>query len=132
MTAFADTSALYAILDADDAAHEPAGRFWRHAVESGAPLVTTNYVLVETQALLQRRLGLEAARVFAVDMMPIIEVHWVDENLHANGLTALLTANRRDLSLVDCVSFQLMRLLGVMQAFAFDSDFTTQGFECVP
>ena len=35
---------------------------------------------------------------------------------------------RRDVSLVDWTSFELMRELGVVQAFAFDDDFASQGF----
>ncbi len=43
-------------------------------------------------------------------------------------MSALLTAGRRDLSLVDCVSFDSMRRQGVPDAFAFDQDFVEQGF----
>ena len=132
MTTFADTSALYAVLDADDGSHQQAGLFWTGSVLAGAEMITTNYVIVETQALLQRRIGVAAARAFASDMMPIVQIHWVDEELHAAALTALLIANRRELSLVDCVSFELMRRLGIRQAFAFDRDFTEQGFDCIP
>ena len=44
-------------------------------------------------------------------------------------MTALLTANRRQLRLVDCVSFLGMRQLNLKTAFAFDRDFNEQGFE---
>jgi len=132
VTTFADTSALYAVLDADDGSHQQAGLFWTGSVLAGAEMITTNYVIVETQALLQRRIGVAAARAFASDMMPIVQIHWVDEELHAAALTALLIANRRELRLVDCVSFELMRRLGIRQAFAFDRDFTEQGFDCIP
>jgi len=55
-------------------------------------------------------------------------------NLHAiaaygAGVAALLTAGRRQLSLVDCVSFLTMRRLNLKMAFAFDRHFTEQGFE---
>ena len=36
---------------------------------------------------------------------------------------------RRGLSLVDCMSFIVMRKLEVRQAFAFDADFEREGFE---
>ncbi|MDP2857839.1 MAG: VapC toxin family PIN domain ribonuclease, partial [Bacillota bacterium] len=45
---------------------------------------------------------------------------------------ALLTAGRRNLSLVDCVSFDVMRRLGMEKAFAFDAHFAEQGFQCMP
>jgi predicted nucleic acid-binding protein len=46
--------------------------------------------------------------------------------------SALLTANRRQLSLVDCVSFEMMRRLGIKTAFTYDRHFSEQGFECLP
>ena len=48
------------------------------------------------------------------------------------GLAALLTANRRHLSLVDCVSFEVMRRRNLTHALALDGDFSTQGFITIP
>ena len=55
MTVFVDTSAFYAVLDRDDANHAAAEEAWRALLGEPATLLTTNYVLVETAALLQRR-----------------------------------------------------------------------------
>ncbi len=126
---FVDTSALLAVLDADDRNHPRAKEAWARLLEEDAPAVTTNYVLVETFALVQRRLGLEAVRVLAEDVLPVLAVLWVDEETHRRGLSALLTAGWRELSLVDCVSFEAMRQLGLETAFAFDRHFAEQGFE---
>lgn len=131
MTAFIDTSAFFAILDGDDHNHAAAGRIWKTLLEQSTVLVCSNYILIECFALLQRRLGLEAARVFQSDVVGVLQVRWVDEELHAAGVAALLTAGRRQLSLVDCVSFELMRRLGLTTAFAFDQDFADQGFSCL-
>ena len=131
MPVFVDTSAFYAVLDASDAHHSAAGRIWRGLVEHRSDMVSSNYVLVESFALLQRHLGHEAARAFQTDMLPVVDVQWVDESMHAAGVAALLTAARRQLSLVDCVSFELMRRSGLREAFAFDADFGEQGFTCL-
>jgi predicted nucleic acid-binding protein len=48
------------------------------------------------------------------------------------GLAAMLTANRKELSLVDCVSFEVMRRRDVTRAFALDTDFASQGFLVTP
>jgi predicted nucleic acid-binding protein len=128
---FIDTSAFFAILDADDDNHAAAGRIWKTLIEESAELVCSNYVLIECFAVLQRRVGLAAARVFQSDVVGVVQVRWVDEALHAAGVAALLTAGRRQLSLVDCVSFELMRRLGLRTAFAFDQDFADQGFTCL-
>jgi len=57
---------------------------------------TTNYVLVETLALAQARLGLDAVRALDTDVVPVLQVVWVDDALHRAALTALVTAQRRD------------------------------------
>ena len=100
----------------------------RHA--SG--LHTTSYVLVETMALRQRRTGREGLRTFVADMLPVVQVIWVDEGIHRSAQHALLVASRRDLSLVDCVSFEVMRQRGIRKAFAFDTHFAEQGFDVTP
>jgi len=48
------------------------------------------------------------------------------------GVSALLTSGREQLSLVDCVTFELMRQLGIRTAFTFDRHFEEQGFTCLP
>lgn len=132
MTIFVDTSAFYATLDADDAQHQPARLTWVTLLNESTDLVCSNYVIVETTALVQNRLGIEAVRAFQEDMLPVVRVEWVDEQAHRAGVTALITAGRRHLSLVDCVSFDLMRRLGIRQVFAFDPHFAEQGFELIP
>lgn len=130
MSVFVDTSALLALLDRDEANHETAAAIWTRLVLEER-FVSTSYVLVETYALVQRRLGLDAVRTFTADFVPLIDVDWVGADVHAAAVSALLVAARRDLSLVDCVSFESMRRRDVRRVFAFDDDFGRQGFEVV-
>ena len=132
MRVFVDTSALYAVLDADDDHHAAAASEWRRLLGGSSVLVTSNYVLLETTALLQHRIGLEAVRILHHDVCPVLEVEWVDETVHQTGMSSLLIAGRRRLSLVDCTSFALMGKLGIRQAFSFDAHFAEQGFRCLP
>ncbi len=132
MTVFVDTSALVALLDASEARHAACARAWKDLLREDASLVTSSYVMVETYALAQRRLGRDAIRVLTADFVPLITVDWVDEFVHGAGLAALLTTNRRDLSLVDCVSFEVMRRRDITRALALDPDFKSQGFSVAP
>lgn len=132
MTVFVDTSAFYAILDRDDSNHGAAREAWERLLRGAAALLTSNYVLLETSALVQHRLGVAALRAFHQDAAPILRVEWITESQHRAGVEALLTAGRKRLSLVDCVSFQLMRENGVREAFCFDKHFREQGFATIP
>lgn len=129
---FIDTSAIYARLDADDQYHHQAVQVWADALRDNEPLVTTNYVVLETVSLLQRRLGMAALRAFVADALAVLDVEWVTMETHRAAFAALLAANRRALSLVDCVSFEVMRQLGLTVAFTFDADFAAYGFDCQP
>ena len=105
-------------MDADDSNHSKARSLWEKILsDSGAVLFTSNYVIVETIALIQHRLGLEAVKVFNDDILPVVEVMWVDEETHMRALSSVLTARRRSLSLVDCVSFEVMRKAWIKRAF---------------
>ncbi len=132
MDIFVDTSAFYALMDADDLNHESAKAAWSEWLYQPARFVCSNYVLLESIALIQRRLGMEAVRRFQEDIVPICQVHWVTPGLHAAALSTLLAADRRRLSLVDCSSFEIMRRLGLHDVFAFDRHFAEQGFTRLP
>jgi predicted nucleic acid-binding protein len=132
MSVFADTSAFFAVLDADDGNHDAARPVWEDLLTKEEVLICSNYVLVETLALVQSRLGIPAVRTFQEDIMPVLNVEWVDETIHQVGIASVLAAARRGLSLVDCVSFEIMRRLGIKTAFVFDRHFEEQGFECLP
>lgn len=132
MTVFVDTSALYAVINRQETSHRPAVEAWRHLLNEGSLLTTTNYVVLETIALLQHRLGLEAVRDFQEDIAPLLHIAWIDEARHWSGTNAVLAAGRRKLSLVDCISFRMMRDRGVRTVFCFDDHFREQGFDVVP
>lgn len=131
MTVFVDTSALYALFDRDDDSHAASAAEWERLVKGDAALVTSGFVLVETLALLQHRIGLDAVRAFQEDVYPLLRIEWVSETDFEAGAAGVLSAQRRELSLVDCVSFVLMRRLGIRRVFAFDQHFAEQGFECL-
>ena len=128
---YVDTAALLAIVDTKDTHHETAKEFWEKQVLI-ADFRANNYVTVELIALIQNRLGLEAVRVLVDRLLPVIEIDWLDAGQHETAVHNLLTANRRNLSLVDCASFETMRRLGIKTVFTFDEHFREQGFDVVP
>ena len=126
MRVFVDTSALIAILDEDDARYREASATFRSLVGT-AELVTHNYVHVEVLAVATRRLGDEAVRKLVDSLFPVMTTIWVNEVVHRAALAARQTG-RGMVSLVDMVSFAVMRDQGIDVAFAFDADFELHGF----
>ncbi len=132
MNIFIDTSAFYAIIDADDQFHEKARDEWVNMLNESVGLICSNYVLLETIALLQNRINMDAVRCFHDDIIPVIRIEWVDSAIHQSGVTALIAASRRELSLTDCISFALMRNIGLHSVFTFDKHYKEQGFKVLP
>lgn len=132
MRIFVDTSALLAVIDRDDLFHPPAFRFWEEQLSGPTVFLTSNYVVLETTALIQNRFGIAAVSLLHEEILPVIRQEWVDPVLHQRAVAALLAARRRDVSLVDYASFELMRSLGIRAAFTFDRHFAEQGFEILP
>jgi predicted nucleic acid-binding protein len=123
---FIDTSAIYALASRSDPNHSKAKAKFSAIIESNVPLLTHNYVLVETLALLQRRLGLESAIRFESENR-WFEIVWVTADVHAEA-TRRWNLGTRGVSFVDHVSFLVMQLRRVTTAFAFDDDFRDAGF----
>ena len=128
MSVFVDTSALLALLDRDDPQHARVRDAWRSGFEDAEGFFTTNYVVLESCAVAQRRFGMNAVRDVLDEIVPLLHVEWIDETDHAVGATALIAAGRRQLSLVDCVSFAVMRRLRIRCCLATDPHFAEQGF----
>ncbi len=124
---FLDTSAAYAIADSADPNHDHASDWIRSVLQRHETVLTHNYAVIESVALIQRRLGLQAALVF-IRGTGLLRVHWVTRDEHQMAVDLLEQRDKLTLSLVDCVSFVVMRALNVSAALAYDSDFEREGF----
>lgn len=132
MVTFVDTSGVYAFLAADDDDHQASVDRFRRLVADVEPLTTHSYVVVESTALVQRRLGFAAVTVLQDVIWPQVEIVWVDQALHGRAAEANRAASRRNVSLVDWTSFLVMRDRDIRDAWAFDQDFVEQGFRIDP
>lgn len=132
MNVFIDTSALFPLIEATDADHHRAKSTWIELTRRQDILVTSNYVLLEASALIQRRHGLRAAFDLFENFAPALDVHWIGAEIHAAAVAKWTSANRTKLSLVDCSSFELMRVKQISHAFAFDRHFNEEGFKVLP
>lgn len=129
MSAFVDTSVLYAALAEDDVDHALAVELLERTAETDE-LLTHNYIHVEAEALIRRRLGASAATTLVERVLPALRTIWVDEAIHASALETVRSGGRTT-SFVDEVSFLVMRAWGVRRALTFDRDFERAGFSLV-
>ena len=128
MNAFVDTSGLFALLVHNDAMHSQARESFAYFARQKARLYTSSFVLVETTALLQRRVGLESVRDFHLKILSLLEIIWVNTDWYAKAVQRLFVQGKKELSLVDCLSFEIMESHKISMAFAFDEHFEKAGF----
>ena len=128
MIVFVDTSGIFAYLVQDDYMHVRAKAVFQSFAENNTQLLTSSYVLVETTALLQRRIGGDAVIDFLNKIQPLLDVIWVDEYWHTKAINRLITLNQKKVSLVDCLSFVIMDAREIGTAFSFDNHFEKNGF----
>jgi predicted nucleic acid-binding protein len=132
---FLDTSAWVAAANPRDRFHVPAARWYRSALAAGQVFLTTNLVLAETYVMLCRRIG-DAVALDLLDRLrsdPSHEIVWSTPDLEREAVDRWLRPRLgQRISLVDAVSFEVMRREGIRTAFAFDGHFEAAGFERVP
>lgn len=128
---FVDTGAWYALMNREDARHGDASHFL--AALSG-PLLTTNYIAVETINLLNARVGHSAALRFMVEVHSsrILTMHHIGAREHEEAQLYFKKHADEEWSLTDCSSFVIMNALGLHEAFTFDKHFSQAGFSRVP
>jgi predicted nucleic acid-binding protein len=128
---FIDTGGFAALYNQRDDKHEQAKTVWNRIREERPQLFTSNDVVSETITLLRNRSGFKEAVEFgnALFSTALVRVLHVTNTDQANAWTLFKKYDDHHLSFVDCTSFALMRDHHISQAFAFDADFSTFGFE---
>lgn len=128
MNVFVDTAGLFALLVRSDYMHVRAKENFAYFAENRVQLLTSSFVLVETIALLQSRIGLPPVHDLHSRILPLLEIIWVDSQWYGRATQRLLTQTERSISLVDCLSFEIMETRDIAVAFTFDRHFEENGF----
>ena len=127
---FIDTSFFKALIDINDDFHLQAVGVWKGIIKDKRPLITSNFILDETFTLVRVRNGLAAALEFkdklaeGLRRIKLIRIMIQDE---AKAWDWFVN-NWSDLSFTDCVSFAVMKRLGINTVAAFDKHFARAGF----
>jgi uncharacterized protein len=116
-----DSSAILALLDADDADHRRAVTVAGQIASERRPSFITNYVEVEAHALLLRKVGRTLAREWLLaGGLPVIRA-LPEEEERAREIVA--RHSDKDWSLCDAISFAVLDVRGIRRAFTFDRHF---------
>ena len=126
-----DTSALYAIHSDSDLFHRRATAVLEQLADTDPEMWVTSYTLVETVALLHRRLGFEVVSVFSKWCESNIQVRWIDSRMHADAWERFMAAQGRGLSFVDWTTAVASREM-VAPVFTFDGGFANEALPVVP
>lgn len=133
---FVDTSGWADPILRNTPDHERMAALYADVLASGRPLVTTNYVLSELAALLTTRARAPRANILAylrdIRTDPHVHVVHVDRGLDEQAWDLLDQMLDKEWSLVDAVSFVVMRRFGITEALTTDHHSSQAGFMHLP
>ena len=131
---FVDTAGWMACADASDPSHAAAGEARDTALEQGALLVTTDYVMDETLTLIRMRLGLPAAKAWLdqIEGSSRLRWEWIGMERAEKARKAFFRFRDKSYSFTDCTSLVVMQELRLKQVLTTDRHFRQMGFQMLP
>ena len=129
---FIDSSAFVSLVVEKDSFHIRAIQWWEY--NKGKELVTSNFVVAETLGWIRHRVGkIQAVTLgtflFSTKGLMIEQVSLFDQQ---DAWKLFQETDGRGISMIDCMSFVLMKRFKIKEVFTFDQDFHTIGFKVLP
>jgi uncharacterized protein len=128
-SAFLDTAGLLALWDTDDQWHAAADTVFSELCRGKIRLLTTSFVLLECANAAARRPFRQAVARLRERMETTTMLIFPTEQDWRQAWTEYASSATGQPGVVDCVSFAVMRRLGIRQAFTNDRHFHEAGFE---
>jgi predicted nucleic acid-binding protein len=128
---FVDTSALFFFFDEKAPQREKIMRAFETALAKGFQLVTTDYILDELFTIVRCREKLpvtDILRFFDNVNISDIKVLGITQELFQESLFMMGKFSDQYLSFTDCVSFTVMKEIGIKDFIGMDKHFETAGF----
>jgi uncharacterized protein len=126
---FLDTVGLLALWDSGDQWHSAAETAFADLGRTKALLTTTSFVLLECANAAARRTFRQAVERLRARMESGKVLVFPSDEDWRQAWTAYRQGDHGQPGVVDCVSFAVMRRLGIRQAFTNDRHFQEAGFE---
>lgn len=123
---FIDTGAFLALEDESDEHHGEALQFRDEILLKGNyEMITTSYILDETLTLIRTRLGIRASIDFSkkIRKSKVVRIVPISREIEEETLDLFEKYDDKDFSFTDCVSFVIMREMGIEEVFGFDRHF---------
>lgn len=129
---FIDTSAFFPLVNDRDRGHRLARTIHARVIAERRRVITSNFVLAETHALLlnriDRRIALRTVQRILAGTTTVVRVGVEDED---RALDILTRYTDKDFSYTNATSFAVMERLGIGTAFTFDHHFGQYGFQAL-
>ena len=128
---FVDTAGWACIADKREDFHAPASAIYRESGRQKRLLITTNWIITETVALLSSRRLPRLQLIGFIETIktaPLIEIVHITPELDEAAWQLLQDRPDKEWSLVDCASFVLMQKRGLREVLTTDHHFDQAGF----
>lgn len=127
---FVDTGIWYAANVEEEPEHKEADALLLAPKER---LVTTDYVIDELLTLLAARRNRPLAKVLGQLLFSeaVCEIVWIERSDIEAAWQIFDSFDDKDWSFTDCVSYAVMKRLGIVEAYALDEHFKQFGFVTV-
>lgn len=124
---FVDTGVFYAFVDKSDKFHGEVTELFRKARKERYTLISSNFVLAESHALILSKLGRKIASRWLFSVEKIASIQRITEEDEIRAKEIIKTFDDKDFSYTDATSFAMMERLGLINAWAVDIDFVQYG-----
>lgn len=128
---FVDTSGFKAWVDEKDDFHDKTKIIVNKLLKNEVVFVTSNFTLDETWTLLRCKCKMEKVRLlkkYLTESIPIFRIFRISADDEARAWTWFDEKDWSGLSFTDCVSFAMMKRLGIKKVLGFDKHFEKAGF----
>lgn len=129
---FVDTSGWGCFVDTLQDFHSQAKAVYQKVKRDNSQLVTTNYIIAETVALLASPLRIPKTKsidfINGIKKSSLVEIIHIDEDLDAKSWELLENRPDKNWSLADCSSFVVMQDNKILEALTTDHHFEQAGF----
>ncbi|ACS90980.1 type II toxin-antitoxin system VapC family toxin [Thermococcus sibiricus] len=129
---YMDTSAMIALASRTYKNHKKAKEFFEKSIKSGINFVVGRPVLGEflngVSKRVNKRTAVQLYKSYTNSRVVIIEKE-IEEDWEKAWKIFKQYEDQKGMDVIDCLSFVIMERLKIREAFTFDRDFETYGFE---